>query len=125
MAPWTVPSSRARAVPMAWAAEPTPTPLATGSVMRNRRHTAWAVRLPKMPVRMMTAVVRAGMPPSSPETSAPMAVVTDLGSRLTAAARSIRNAQARARTAPRLTRTPAAMPERMAAAFFRRASHCS
>ena len=93
--------------------------------MPKSLHTVWALRLPKMPVRMMTAVVRAGMPPSSAETSTPMAVVTDLGSRLTAAARSRRNTHARARMAPTLTTAPAPMPERIAAAFFRRASHCS
>ncbi len=55
-APSSSPSSKARAVPMAWEAVPMPTPRATGSVMRKSLQTAVAVRFPVMPVRMMTAL---------------------------------------------------------------------
>ena len=57
IAPSTSPISMAFAVPSACAAEPMATPLAIGSVMRNRRQTATAMTLPRMPVMMIMATV--------------------------------------------------------------------
>ena len=57
--------------------------------------------------------------------SIPMAVVTDLGRRVTALARSIRSTQAISSTLPRLVSTPARMAARIAPTFFSRSSHFS
>ena len=57
IAPSTSPISIALAVPSACAAEPMPTPLAMGSVMRKSPHAETAITLPKMPVMMIMATV--------------------------------------------------------------------
>ena len=102
-----------------------PTPLAMGSVMWNTLQTVSASRLPAMPVRMTMAPVRAAMPPSSAATSMLMAVVTDLGSRVTYCSRVRPMATVRASALPRLTRVPTEMPAMMAAAFSLSRSHFS
>ena len=78
-----------------------------------------------MPVRMMTAPAREAVPPSVSAMSMPMAVVTDLGSRVTALARSMFSTQAITSTLPRLVMTPAKMAARMAPTFFSSRSHFS
>ena len=78
-----------------------------------------------MPVRMMTAPASAAAPPSVSATSMPMAVVTDLGRKLTAWLRSILSTHAIASTLPRLVSTPAAMAAKIAARFFSSSSHFS
>lgn len=100
-------------------------PLAIGFVILRSLHRLTESRFPTIPVRMMTDVVRAGMPSNSAETSTPMAVVTDLGSRLTALAVSSRNAHASSRMLPTLVTTPAPIPVRIARTFFLSLSHCS
>ena len=125
MAPSTSPIWRALLVPTAWAEVPMPTPLAMGSVMWKTLQTVSASRLPAMPVRMTMAPVRAAMPPSSAATSMLMAVVTDLGSRVTYCSRVRSMATASAKALPRLTRVPTEMPAMMAAAFSLSRSHFS
>ena len=78
-APSTRPICSALAVPTAWEPVPMATPRAMGSWSLQLRHRAVALKLPTMPVRMMSAPAREPMPPSSWATSAPMALVTDLG----------------------------------------------
>ena len=78
-----------------------------------------------MPVRMMTAPASAAVPPSVSATSMPMAVVTDLGRKLTAWLRSSRSTHAMASTLPRLVSTPAAIDAKIAARFFSSSSHFS
>ena len=102
-----------------------PTPLAMGSVMWKTLQTVSASRLPAMPVRMTMAPVRAAMPPSSAATSMLMAVVTDLGSRVTYCSRVRSIATASAKALPRLTSVPTEMPAMMAAAFSLSRSHFS
>ena len=75
--------SAAFAVPMAWEAVLKDTPFATGSVMRNTLHRIGPSILPNIPVRMIAAVVTAGIPPASSLSGIPIAVVMLLGSKLT------------------------------------------
>ena len=118
MAPSVSPSSRARAVPMAWLQAPMASPAATGSFTRKRRASAGAHRLPRMPVKITAATVMETMPPCPSAMAVAMGVVTDLGRRETVSVRSRPNRRHR----PQMLRTevtaPAAHPARMGSRFF-------
>ena len=82
MAPSISPISNAFAVPIAWEAEPMATPAANGSVIFKTLHSHRAVRLPVMPVRIITVPAKAPIPPRAIDTSTPIAVVIDFGKRV-------------------------------------------
>ena len=70
----------ARAVPIACAAAPIASPLAILLSTPIFLRMNGPATPPKMPTRITTTAVRAGMPPDCAETFSAMAVVTDLGS---------------------------------------------
>ena len=118
IAPSTSPISIAFAVPMACAAQPIATPLAMGWRMRRSFSIPPATRFPKIPVRMMEAIVSVEIPPNSKETSSPIAVVMDLGSRVTYCSCVSPKIKESRYTLSMLDSMPQSVPKRIAFQFF-------
>ena len=83
IAPSTSPISRARAVPIAWLAQPKAIPFAIAFLMPKILSNASPNTLPMIPVAMMQATVSVTMPPKLSLIPIPIGAVTDFGSNVT------------------------------------------
>ena len=114
IAPSVCPISMALVVPMTCEAEPMAIPLATGFMIPMRRRNRSAKMLPMMPVNTITIMVTGTLPPSSSDTPIPMAVVMDLGRRVTYDVWSRSRMSTMASMDNMLESTPEIMPRLMA-----------
>ena len=111
-------------VAITWEAVPKATPLLIGSVSFNNLHMAAPVRFPKMPVKMITTEVSAGMPPFCSDRTKPIAVVMDLGNKETVIWWFKENSLQSKNTQTRLVTVPARMPIKIAGIFFFSTLNC-
>ena len=125
IAPSSSPISRALTVPIACAAAPIANPTAAGSFRRNNRQSERAQIFPKMPVTMIAATVKVGIPPNSPESAMPIAVVIDFGSMEIYCSCVKPKSMESKRIEERLANTPQKAPTKMAFQFFFKRSYCS
>ena len=124
MAPSISPSSRAFAVPTAWAEVPSASPFAMGCLMEKIRKICSASMFPRMPVRMIAATVSVTKPPASFETPMPIAVVMDFGMRVRICSAGSRKSFPRKRTLSTEERLPHTMLIMIAAIFLLKRESC-